>query len=465
VTAIVPLRLPDETRLVRFASGGVAADVRLNEDGRGRSTSYALHLAAAEEAVSGRLVGVLASGDVVELGSLEVAPGSVGGSRFAVALGGGTRFTGVFLEIRSGLMTLRVAAPQLLAPRKPRALYAGVAVAVVSVVAVAAGAALTPFLPGMPLLATPGHAVAGELVTLPYETRGLGAASFSATLDDRTPLAAGGLAAARGEIAVAIPQSAAHKRVSVVLEQRSPFGRMERIASFPVAAPPPPAHTVASAARVVVFSARRERGSAGESVLASYLAVGDGGTLAVTNAHGRIVASAPFSHRGTQRLTLPGTVALEPVLVRLTVGLGSQHATAAVDLPPALPMAAVPVAPPKTDAAGADQLPTDQLPESVAAADDQAATAPGGSETVAVIGQPIAGRPFIVQIRAPASAMRLRLEDDAGSVIEDVAVPDGARRVTLTAPAGGGRTYYLTCTYGRGNAQEVVVRSIRVRAP
>jgi hypothetical protein len=459
VTAIVPLSRPDETRLVRFASGGVAADVRLNEDGRGRSTSYALHLAAAEEAVSGRLVGVLASGDVVELGSLEVAPGSVGGSRFAIALGT-TRFTGVFLEIRSGLMMLRVAAPQSLAPRKPRTLYAGVAVAAVGVVAVAAGAALTPFLPGTPLLAAPGRAVAGELVTLPYETRGLGRARFSATLDDRTPLASGELPAARGEIAVAIPQSAVHKRVSVVLEQRGPFGRLERTASFVITPPPPQPHTVASAARVVVFSAHRERGSAGESVLASYLAVGDGGTLAISNAHGRIVASAPFSHRGTQRLTLPGTVAQEPVLVRLTVGLGSQHATAAVDLPPALPMAAAPVAPPKTDAVGADQL-----PESVAPADDQAAATPAANETIAVVGQPTAGRPFIVQIRAPASAMRLRLEDDAGSVIEDVAVPDGARRVTLPAPAGGGRTYYLTCTYGRGNAQEVVVRSVRVRAP
>jgi len=459
MNAIVPARPPDETKLVRFASGGVAADVRLNEDGRNRSTSYALHLAAGEHAVNGRLVGVLASGDVVELGSLDVAPGSVAGSHFAVALGTGARFTGVFLEIRSSVMMLRVAAPQPVAPRKPRALYAGV-VAAEGVVAVAGGAAVTPFLPGTPLLAAPSRAVAGEIVTLPYETHGLGSARFSASLDDRTTLASGPLDAAHGEIAVAIPQSAVRKRVSVVLEQRGPFGRMERVASFLVAAPPQP-RTVSPAARVIVFSARRERGSAGESVLASYLAVGEGGTLAVSNAQGQIVVSAPFSHRGTQRLTLPDTVTLEPVLVRLSVRLGSQRATAAVDLPPALPLASAPIAPPKTNAVGADDL-----PESVDPANDPAAAATSAaSEMIAVVGRPVAGRSFTVEIRAPAAAMRLRLEDDAGSAIEDVAVPDGARRVTLLAPAGGAHTYYLTCTYGRGKAQEVVVRSVRVRAP
>lgn len=459
MSAIVPVGRTEETNLVRFASGGVAADVRLNDDGRKRSTSYALRLAATEHAVNGRLLGVLPSGEVVELGSLDVEPGSVGASRFAVTVHKGTAFTGVFLEIRSATLALRVAAPQLPVPRKPRVSYLGLVVATFG--AAVASTSVASILPATPLLAVPGRAVAGERVALPYETRGFGDVRFSATLDDRTVLGSGSLQAARGEIAVLIPPSAARKRVSVVLEQRGPFGRSERAASFVVAAPPPLPRAASATARVVVFSARRERGSGGESVLASYLAVGDGGTLSVSNARGHVVASAPFSHRGTQRLALPGAVASEPVLVRLAVGQGNRRATAGVDLPPALPLAAAPAGLPKTDVVG-----DNELPESVSPADDRAAAAgTPANEAIAVLGRPVAGKPFVVQIRVRATAMRLRLEDDAGGAIEDVAVPDGAQRVSLLAPAGGARTYYLTCTYGRGHSQEVVVRSVRVQAP
>ena len=456
MTAIVPARRHDEGNLVRFAHRDVAADVRLDEDGRGRPGSYVIRMAASEQPARGRLIAVRSSGDIVELGSLDVAANSVGASRFAL-LPLRTAFTGVFLEIRCGEMMLRVAAPDLPAARNAlRGVLVGGAIAAAGVALGTAGAVVSAMLPQTPVIAIPARVFAGEVATLPYETHGPGTTRVTATVDDRTMFDSGPLNAMRGEIALPVPAGAARKRVSILVEKTNALGRAARTAAFVAVPMPPPVHAVTSVARIVTLSARRESGPAGESVLASYLAVGDGGALSVTDSRGNIVARAPFTRRGTQRLTLPAAVVLEPVAVRLSVERDGQRATAGVDLPPASAPAAAPVV-----AAGANAA-ADELPASVDAADERPAVGAKGSDIFAVAGRAIAGRPFTVLLSTPAAAMRMRLEDDAGSALEDVAVPDGARTITLTAPAGPARTYFLACSYGRGNAQEVVVRSLRV---
>ncbi len=113
--AIVPYRSTTPT-LVQFAADGVAADMRVEPlDRRRRTSLYTIRLASSDDGVTGRLIGVLPSGDAVELGDLLVAPGSIGGARLTVtAPHGGYR--AVYLEIRSARLLLHVEALEAAAP-------------------------------------------------------------------------------------------------------------------------------------------------------------------------------------------------------------------------------------------------------------------------------------------------------------------------------------------------------------
>jgi hypothetical protein len=152
--------------------------------------------------------------------------------------------------------------------------------------------------------------------------------------------------------------------------------------------------------------------------------------------------------------------------------LGSSLASAAVGLP----AASVPgvlqgslgaqnpiVAPGVTPLTAAEAPPSiSQAPEAVTPAGDRLTSA---DDPFVVVGIPLASQPIRLAIRHNFPGMRLRLEDDAGTVIDEVAVAPSATALSLRTPAATtARTYYITSTYGSQNGQEVVVRSVRVSA-
>ncbi len=453
-TAIQPYRGGDSAPLVRLATAGVAAEIRL--DGCER---YELRMASEHEDVTARLVATLRGGEVVELGALAIPCGSAVATRFPIVLLDRKRIEHVHFEISgSESLRIRVEAPQPPARFRLPVAFRATGAMLLGASVVGGGVAAAFALPQPPALAAPSRAVAGETARIAYATHGLGARTFAATRDDGMRLAGGNLADRRGEITFALPPSAANHRVDVELKLRGPLGAVSGTSSFAVTTPvaptvitePPPV------ARIAAFAAHRERYGGMETVLASYLAVAESGVLTISNEHGRVIARGPFAHVGTQRIALPPDAQASALTARLEVRRGASRASSSVGLPPAV----LPVVP-RPDEAPAS---ANDVPEAVTPADDKAAVA-SSDDPVAVLGNPVAGRPFSVSIRTASSGMRLRLEDDAGNAVADVAVPPGQRTVSLAAPESTTtRTYYLTCSYGNGNTQEVVVRSVRVSA-
>ncbi|BDE07022.1 hypothetical protein WPS_22980 [Vulcanimicrobium alpinum] len=482
MNAIAPYRPPGGSKLVRFANDGVAADVRMGGvDRRAGTMWYEIRLASVRTVVSGRLIGVERDGTAVELGTLDVSAGSMSSSRIAVPLPAPNRpYTQFFLEIASDGMMLHVAAPP--PPYEPKrrlsALRVGVALVALGLTA-AGGGVFASTLPDAPTIAAPSHAFAGDLVHLPYATRGMGNARYVASIENGAVIASGDLPSKRGEIALALPPSSAHKNVTVAVSVAGVLGTVSKSASFAVAAPEP--LKFANAARVAALTVHRDATGGGDSILASYLAVADEGELLVTDHENNVVGRAPFQHRGTERIAIPGQFHDKPLDVRLNVRRGQTRATAMVEVQPVVDPAAVAAAAAanavpadasradaqNTAAANTDAPPTispDEIPEAVVPADDKTTTTTG-DEPFAIAGTPVAGEPLRILIKRYVSGMHLRLQDDAGLAIDEADVPSTSRTISLRTPAiSAARTYYLTCSYGSGSGEEVLVRSVRVAA-
>ena len=445
--AIVPAQIKKgEANLVEFASEEIAADVRvLRFDQRNRSRMYAVRLASRNFDVSGHLIGVLPGGELVDLGSLAVARGSIGGAHLRVGAPRITEYEAIYLEIRSEKLLLRVEAPRPATRTPARFGIVGIIGSALAACVLCTGLSVFAFVP-QPLLSAPSHAVAGTTVRLPYATRGFGTREFSARFDDGSPIKSGMLLPASGEIELALTTAAARRRIVVALTQRALLGTRAISTTFGVDAPPAPPPPRTTPARVSSLSARRDQSANIETVLVSYLATGDRGTVALVAPTGTVVASLPFGHIGTSRLNVPGAYRTTPLVARLTVHRGASEAVASVALPAGV---AAPVM--SQDATA---------PEAVTPA-DPALTRETFQGIVGFEGRALAGRPLNVRIMAQLTSVHAELQDTSGGTIVERDVTPGATRFTLPLPpASTSQTYYLILRYTRNQGEETVVRAI-----
>lgn len=368
--------------VLQFASGDVAADVRVERvDRRNRCSWYAIKLAANESGVTGRLVGVRRGGIVDELGSVEAAAGSASSALFAVTTPRTGAYQAMFLEVRSDELLLRVEAPRPPAPSALGALKPAAALLALGVVAASAGA--------IPLaLARDGH---------------------------------------RGEVT--------HATVAAAFP---------RPKSFLSVAP----------AGVQSFAARRDAMPGGrETVLASYLAVGERGTIALLDNEGTVIASAPFTRVGTVRLPVPPAYRTLPMTAQITVHRGATKAVSSVAVPPNALATPSPSPSPSAEPAAEAVTPIDSASSGVT----------GG--IMAIEGHAVAGRPLHLRLAAQASPVRIELEDDSGAAITETQVAAGATHASLLLPAAPERaTYLIALHYTRDGGEETVIRTV-VTAP
>jgi hypothetical protein len=446
--------------VVQFAAGGVAADVRVERvDRRKRASWYAIRLASTDADVTGRLLGVARNGEVTDLGGVAVAPGSIGSARLAVVAPRAGTYRSMFLEIRSENVLVRVDAP--VPPSRPgiSPWEAGAALAAIGAVAMCGGLVALA-LPRDPMLAAPAHAVAGTHVRLPYAAGADGPVDYAASSDDGRVIASGTLTRRSGEIAFALPASAASHRVSVALSVHGPLGAVSRTASFAVAAPEP-VTVPAAVARVMSFSARRDPGAAGDTILASYLAIGERGTIALLDAAGKVVASAPFAHVGTNRLAVPPAYSTQPMTARITVHRGTTVADASVAVPASvLPQ---PSMTPDAQASPGPGTAVGDAPEAVTPIDAVSPRTTGGA--LAIVGRAIAGHALRLHVAASSSPMQVELQDESGGTLAETTVAPNATSAVLPLPASTATTtYFVALHYARNGGEETVVRTV-VAAP
>ncbi len=206
-----------------------------------------------------------------------------------------------------------------------------------------------------------------------------------------------------------------------------------------------------AAARVQTFSARRDQTPGGrETVLASYLAVGERGTLALLDDDGTVVATAPFARIGTVRLPVPRAYRTLPLTAQLTVHGGGSKAVSSVVVAPNLLATTAPATPaPSASPSAADAAP---------GAPAQAGNSAG---LLTVEGVAIAGKPLKMRLAAQRTPVRIELEDEAGATITETEVPAGGTHATLSLPSSAEpATYLVALHYMRGSGDELLIRTV-----
>ena len=205
-------------------------------------------------------------------------------------------------------------------------------------------------------------------------------------------------------------------------------------------------------ARVISFGARRDASPAGESVLASYLATGDRGSVTLVDSKGKLVASAPFAHVGTTRIAVPFAYRSAALAAQVTVRRGDTHAVASVALPP---NALVP-APTATPAVPESGIVPDAPPPAIVPA-PRAGT--GGIVTIE--GRAVAGGTLSLLVAAHSGAIHVELQDETGVTLAEADVAPGSTRAALPIPpAQSATTYLLALHFARNGGEETVVRTV-----
>jgi hypothetical protein len=260
-------------------------------------------------------------------------------------------------------------------------------------------------------------------------------------------------------IGVAVSGAASLARAPGILHTGTATGAASHAAAIPVARP----HAVAPAAavaRVLSFSARRDSGPGADTVLASYLAVADRGTIALLDAAETVVASSRFSRVGTVRLPVPSVYRKLPLTARITVHRGATNAVASVAVPPnpltatASPGPVQPSAPDSAESSSRD-----------AATPAGSTSRAGAGGMLSVDGRAVAGRPLNLRLSAQSSAMHVELQDETGATLADTDIGPGATRAVIPVPAAATpTTYLLALHYTRNGGEETVIRTV-VAAP
>jgi len=226
------------------------------------------------------------------------------------------------------------------------------------------------------------------------------------------------------------------------------------VAAAPLHAPLVPlANAVPAPARVLSFSARRDDAPGGETVLASYLATGERGTIALLNPQGTVVASGPFTRVGTIRLPVPKAYRTLAMTAQITVHRGTTKAVSNVIVPPnAL---ATPRPSPAPESSAAPDLPG----EGVTPIDSASSASTSG--IVVVEGHAVSGQPLKLRVMPQTSPMRIELEDETGAVIAESEIAPHTTRATLPLPPATARaTYLLALHYTRDGGEETVIRTV-----
>jgi hypothetical protein len=424
--AIQPYRSTPPAAFVRMAGANVACELQLvGVDRRYALAAYDVVLTnASPYGVTCRVYGIERNGAPAEHGIIDIPAGGYASSRLAVPLR--RRRTGlVYVEVVGSAVHLRAESrsPQLdSAPGWRR-----IALALVPLAGVAAAVWMWA-VPSVTALATPRTATPGT-VTANYAVRGTGRTTYRALASDGTILATADLPAAAGTFDVPIPARVAGSRIVLSLDTTSPLGRAERNATIDVV--PASVAPREPMARIAALSVKRVRTGLRSAIVAAYRADADRGEVRVLDVHGAVLGTAPYAATGSTRIPLVRDPRGEPLRTELVVYRGASRAAAAVELASAI-VPALPVV----------------------------RAEPSNGAPFVVSGPAVSGMPFRVQIRELLPQMRLELQDEIGTTLDEKAVSPGQGELTFIAPATRVfETFYVVCTYMRAGSEETTIVS------
>lgn len=446
--------------VLEIATGGVVCDIRLHMAKRDTATAiYDVALANATDVdVSCRLIATDFGGaNELDLGEIEIARLSVGRSRFIVPADERRPPERIFVQITGEGLSLRSEARLPPLPRKRSfpvaSIFLGIAIAGTSLLSAAAY--------GRPTIAL---AVARDVrpgtIHATYALHASTRTRYRAYADDGTTIAQGIVTGSSGDLAIPLPANAAGKHYRIGLDATGPFGRASAESEINVGAVSQ--RPVPSDARIISLSAHREIYDGQTSLIVSYLAIADGGNVTVLDARGASIATAPFTHGGTTRISLPESTSMHELRAVLHVGREKTNATSTVEVPPESVPAPNRATSPRDAIVAGSPLPPILPPEAILPNADERTTASAG-DPFTVNTRVVGGIGVDITIVRRLPQMRLALEDEMGTTLDERDVSDDARTVRLSVPRVSHiEVYYVTCTFVRASSQETIVRSLRV---
>jgi hypothetical protein len=303
------------------------------------------------------------------------------------------------------------------------------------------GAAVTALLafgfsfahPHIDLFAVPPLGVAGAALQVPYQTGGVGTASYALEDERGATVASGALVANSGVFSLPLPAADRTRNYIVRLLDKGVLGGVDR--AVPVTALPAPAPPQEQLIDAIGIDTSQVPD--GGSFTLRYRTRAKSGRIEVRDAQNTVWATAPLARNGISQMSLPHFGKDKELRVTLEVEKNGQRASSSVGL----------------NVTGA--------PSVAAAPQSDGATQPGSALVAPEAGIGADGM-LHVAVASGASNVRLALETTAGATIASQSVPNGATSAAIAIPRGTHGRVVLVTTYDRGSGEESTVKAVDV---
>jgi len=320
----------------------------------------------------------------------------------------------------------------------PRALIFGAVAGICAGVTLLVGVALAR--PAIAELAPPSPVAPGANVDVPYRLSGAGTATYRVA-DAAGTIDSGRLAERDGSLRFQVPEHVHGRSVQITVDVAGPFGSVQRSAAIDVLAPAAPA-AAPQAPRIAMLAVDRATVAPGDAVHVTYRVEPPSGDVALVDAFGDALASAPLGPAGHATLQLPlGTAGRDlAIVVRARGAAGAAESRIPLVVGPAPAASAAPVL---TDARAG--------PTAVSAGlDVSERRVPSGDR-------------IVLRIETNYDSLRLELFDGAHRSISAIDLGPGLHEAALIAPRVAAPTdYTLEATEGQGTAQATSIFPVTV---
>ncbi len=318
----------------------------------------------------------------------------------------------------------------------PRTLLFGIIAGVCTGVTLLAGFALTR--PAVAQLAPPSPVAAGTNVDVPYRLSGAGTATYR-VVDAAGTIDSGTLRSRDGSVRFVLPEHVHGRTLHIIVEIAGPFGSAQRSAAFDVLAAPVAAP---QAPRIAMLAVDRATVNPGDTVNVTYRVDPPHGDVALIDAFGDALATAPLNASGHAMLQLPaGTAGRElAIVVRARSASGVAESRIPLVVGPA----------PSATA-------------STPALDPHAGPIAGSAGLDVSDRRVASGDRIVVRIETNYDALRLELFDRAHRSVAAIDLGPGLHEAGLIAPHVTVPTdYTLEATEGQGTAQATSIFPVTV---